>query len=76
MKDVSFWVLKTLCDFMYTGEVQVLQTKLEELLTVAENLKVIEKLLLLYRVAYLFSTRASTLMKIKRKINLEIIIII
>lgn len=40
MKDTPFWILKSLCDFMYSGEVHILQTKLEELLAVAENLKV------------------------------------
>ncbi|CAG9862620.1 unnamed protein product [Phyllotreta striolata] len=40
MKDVSFWALKALCDFMYAGEVNILQTKLEDLLAVAENLKI------------------------------------
>ncbi|KAG5878379.1 hypothetical protein JTB14_020615 [Gonioctena quinquepunctata] len=40
MKDVPFWILKSLCDFMYAGEVHILQTKLEELLAVAETLKI------------------------------------
>ncbi|CAH1115312.1 unnamed protein product [Psylliodes chrysocephalus] len=40
MKDTPFWILKSLCDFMYSGEVHILQTKLEELLAVAENLKI------------------------------------
>lgn len=41
MKDIPFWVLKSLCDFMYAGEVHIFQNKLEELLAVAEILKVI-----------------------------------
>jgi hypothetical protein len=40
MRDIPFWILKSLCDFMYAGEVHIFQNKLEELLTVAEALKV------------------------------------
>ncbi|XP_056633900.1 myb-like protein X [Diorhabda sublineata] len=40
MKDIPFWILKCLCDFMYSGEVHILQNKLEELLAVAEMLKI------------------------------------
>ncbi|XP_018569988.1 longitudinals lacking protein, isoforms F/I/K/T-like isoform X2 [Anoplophora glabripennis] len=40
MKDIPFWVLKSLCDFMYAGEVHIFQNKLEELLAVAETLKI------------------------------------
>ncbi|KAJ8984152.1 hypothetical protein NQ317_017803 [Molorchus minor] len=40
MKDVPFWILKSLCDFMYAGEVHIYQDKLEELLAVAETLKI------------------------------------
>ncbi|XP_044261462.1 uncharacterized protein LOC123009313 isoform X2 [Tribolium madens] len=40
MKDIPFWILKSLCDFMYAGEVHIFQNKLEELLTVAEALKI------------------------------------
>lgn len=40
MKDIPFWILKSLCDYMYSGEVYLDQNKLEELLQVAEILKV------------------------------------
>ncbi|KAJ8956243.1 hypothetical protein NQ318_014975 [Aromia moschata] len=40
MKDVPFWILKSLCDFMYAGEVHIFQNKLEELLAVADTLKI------------------------------------
>ncbi|XP_068900185.1 uncharacterized protein [Tenebrio molitor] len=40
MRDIPFWILKSLCDFMYAGEVHIFQNKLEELLTVAEALKI------------------------------------
>lgn len=40
MKDIPFWILKALCDFMYAGEVHILQDKLQELLNVATTLKV------------------------------------
>lgn len=40
LKDIPFWILKALCDFMYAGEVHIDQSKLEELLQVAEVLKV------------------------------------
>ncbi|KAJ8953714.1 hypothetical protein NQ314_007324 [Rhamnusium bicolor] len=40
MKDIPFWILKSLCDFMYAGEVHIFQNKLEELLAVAEMLKI------------------------------------
>lgn len=40
MNNIPFWILKSLCDFMYAGEVHIDQSKLEELLQVAEILKV------------------------------------
>ncbi|XP_072392700.1 uncharacterized protein [Diabrotica undecimpunctata] len=40
MKDVPFWTLKCICDFMYSGEIHILQTKLDELLAIAETLKI------------------------------------
>ncbi|KAJ8917348.1 hypothetical protein NQ315_002370 [Exocentrus adspersus] len=40
MKDIPFWVLKSLCDFMYAGEVHIYQNRLEQLLAVAESLKI------------------------------------
>lgn len=40
MKDIPFWILKSLCDFMYAGEVHIFQNKLQELLSVAEILKI------------------------------------
>lgn len=40
MKDTPFWILKALCDFMYSGEVHILQDKLDELLAVANTLKI------------------------------------
>lgn len=40
MRDIPFWILKSLCDFMYAGEVHIFQDKLEELLSVAEALKI------------------------------------
>lgn len=40
LKDIPFWILKSLCDFMYAGEVHIDQSKLEELLHVAEILRV------------------------------------
>ncbi|CAG9770865.1 unnamed protein product [Ceutorhynchus assimilis] len=40
MKDVPFWILKSLCDFMYAGEIRILQDKLDELLNVATVLKI------------------------------------
>ncbi|CAH1994410.1 unnamed protein product [Acanthoscelides obtectus] len=40
MKDVPFWTLRAVCDFMYAGEVNVAQNKLEEFLAVADNLKI------------------------------------
>ncbi|XP_060534257.1 uncharacterized protein LOC132706761 isoform X2 [Cylas formicarius] len=40
MKDIPFWILKALCDFMYAGEVHIFQNRLEELLKVAEALKI------------------------------------
>lgn len=41
MKDIPFWILKALCDFMYAGEVHILQDHLEDLITAANALKVI-----------------------------------
>ncbi|VEN63768.1 unnamed protein product, partial [Callosobruchus maculatus] len=40
MKDTPFWILRSVCDFMYAGEVNVAQNKLEEFLAVADNLKI------------------------------------
>ncbi|CAG9834067.1 unnamed protein product [Diabrotica balteata] len=40
MKDVPFWTLKCICDFMYSGEIHIIQTKLDELLAIAETLKI------------------------------------
>lgn len=43
LKDIPYWIVRSLCDFMYSGEVHIFQNKLEELLSVAEALKVIKK---------------------------------
>ncbi|XP_050299816.1 titin-like isoform X2 [Anthonomus grandis grandis] len=40
MKDIPFWILKGLCDFMYAGEVHILQDCLKEFLDVATTLKI------------------------------------
>ena len=40
MKDTPYWILKSLLEFMYVGEVNILHNKLQEILAVAENLKV------------------------------------
>ncbi|KAL1501573.1 hypothetical protein ABEB36_006872 [Hypothenemus hampei] len=40
MKDIPFWILKALCDFMYAGEVHISQDKLPELLKAAAILKI------------------------------------
>ncbi|CAH0548584.1 unnamed protein product [Brassicogethes aeneus] len=40
MKDIPFWILKCLLDFMYAGEVHIFQNKLQDLLNVAEILKI------------------------------------
>ena len=37
---IPFWILKTLIDFMYAGEVYIEQNNLEPLLKVAEMLQV------------------------------------
>ncbi|XP_025833518.1 uncharacterized protein LOC108743322 isoform X2 [Agrilus planipennis] len=40
LKDIPYWVLKSLTEFMYVGEVNIVQTKLQELLEAAEILKI------------------------------------
>ncbi|XP_076255945.1 uncharacterized protein LOC143193556 isoform X4 [Rhynchophorus ferrugineus] len=40
MKDIPFWILKALCDFMYAGEVHILQEHLQDLITAANALKI------------------------------------
>ncbi|XP_066144096.1 uncharacterized protein [Euwallacea fornicatus] len=40
MKDIPFWALKALCDFMYAGEVHIGQDKLADLLAAANSLKI------------------------------------
>ncbi|KAK9874368.1 hypothetical protein WA026_002716 [Henosepilachna vigintioctopunctata] len=40
IKDIPFGILKSLCDFMYAGEVNILQGDLNQLLEVAESLKI------------------------------------
>ncbi|KAL3271090.1 hypothetical protein HHI36_021587 [Cryptolaemus montrouzieri] len=40
MKDIPFNILKSLCDFMYAGEVNILQSDLDQLLAVGESLKI------------------------------------
>ncbi|XP_019875972.2 uncharacterized protein LOC109603910 isoform X1 [Aethina tumida] len=40
MRDIPFWILKCLLDFMYSGEVHIYQAKLQDLLNVAELLKI------------------------------------
>ncbi|XP_017774394.1 PREDICTED: protein jim lovell-like isoform X2 [Nicrophorus vespilloides] len=40
LKGTPFWILKSLIDFMYVGEVHIEQSKLQEILEVAEILKI------------------------------------
>lgn len=40
MKDVPFWALKAMCDFMYAGEVHISQDKIQDLLAAAAAFKV------------------------------------
>lgn len=40
LRGIPYWILKALTDFMYAGEVSIDQNKLQELLEVAELLKV------------------------------------
>ncbi|XP_071057230.1 uncharacterized protein [Onthophagus taurus] len=40
LNTIPFWLLQILVDFMYTGEVHIDQSKLQELLTVAETLQI------------------------------------
>lgn len=40
LKGIPYWILKCLIDFMYLGEIYIEQTKLKELLEVAEYLQV------------------------------------
>lgn len=40
MKDISFDILKSLCEFMYVGEVNILNRDLDQILRVGESLKV------------------------------------
>lgn len=40
LRGISFWVIKALVDFMYKGEVNIDQIKLEPLLKAAEDLQV------------------------------------
>lgn len=44
LRGISYWAIKAITDFMYVGEVNIDQNKLQELLDVAELLKVIETL--------------------------------
>lgn len=40
MRDLKFWEVQALVEFMYTGEVNVAQDKLPSLLTAAEALQI------------------------------------
>lgn len=47
LRGIPYWIVKALADFMYAGEVSIDQSRLQELLEVAELLKVL--------IQYLFS---------------------
>ncbi|XP_045466479.1 uncharacterized protein LOC123675206 isoform X2 [Harmonia axyridis] len=40
MKDIPFNIMKALCDFMYVGEVNIVQNDLDQILAVGESLKI------------------------------------
>jgi hypothetical protein len=43
MKDMKFWEIRALVDFMYRGEVNVTQEELQKLLKAAEALQVLKE---------------------------------